>query len=544
MATAGQAGRRSLPASAVFLAAVAAYGALTALALQHGQSFAEEIAALIRSAWYVRHQVAPYTATDATGAMPLYPYALGFWQQLTGLGDITGRALSIGLGVVAGLLLFLICLRMTANSVAAAAAVLVFLGTPATAYAFATATPAALLTTLHLAALWLIVAHLGRPRIWASVAPGLVCTLMYFIRTDAFLAVIVLAPLYIAGVGRKRIAHAVVVLAAIAVLTAMVLAAFPDKLAHDAARLPLLAPWIERFAAANFSLIDRGTTGASGFSLSRLHASELLYGFVLPYAGTIVLALLLPFLAGAGLRVLWIATLYFLWLAVTHYIAGNGRIGTTDAPTFIAAGALAAGLALALTGRFARARALPATPAIIAVATVALAINMFAPAVAKDRSYKLYPSARMREPMATPERSDTIALARWIASYTSAPEPILPIYGLGRVALPAVPYAVFLADHAMPAQSLDLSGTHRVINPRLPAAGREAVQAAIEDESLWSDDTMRRWIDRDYDVILYQDDRSVDLSALRDMIAARFDAAASTTYRGQPIILYKRKASQ
>ena len=33
--------------------------------------------------------------------MPLYIYALGFWQQLAGLGDITGRALSIGLGLIA-----------------------------------------------------------------------------------------------------------------------------------------------------------------------------------------------------------------------------------------------------------------------------------------------------------------------------------------------------------------------------------------------------------------------------------------------------------
>ncbi|MGZ5787663.1 MAG: hypothetical protein ACXWJM_17255 [Ramlibacter sp.] len=523
---------------------MAAYGVLAALALQHGQAFAEEVASLIRSAWYVRHQVVPYTATDATGAMPLYPYALGFWQQLTGLGDITGRALSVGLGVVAGILLFLICLRMTANSIAAAGAVLLFLATPTTAYAFATATPAALLATLHLAGLWLVVAHLGRPRLWASAALGLVCTAMYFTRTDAFLAVIVLVPIYIAGIGRKRAMHLGVVLVTIAVLTAMLLAAFPDKLAHDAARLPILAPWIDRFVAPNFAQIDQGTTGAIGFSLSRLHANELLYGFILPYAGTIVLALLLPWLAGTGLRVLWTATLYFLWLAVTHYVAGDGRIVTTDAPTFIGAGALAAGLALALLGRSARTRNLPAAPAIIAVAVAALAANMFLPALAKDHGYKLYPSIRMREPMPTPERDDTIALARWIASYTSAPEAILPIYSLGRVALPALPYAVFLADHTMPAQGLDLPGTHRAINPRLPAPRREAVQAAIEDESLWADDTVRRWIDRDYDVILYQDDRSVDLSALRDTITARFDVAASTTYRGQAIVLYKRKASQ
>src|SRR2546423_7940731 len=105
--------------------------------------------------------------------------------------------------------------------------------------------------------------------------------------------------------------------------------------------------------------------------------------------------------------------------------------------------------------------------------------------------------------MPTPGRADTVTLARWFSSYSSTPEAVLPISGLGRVALPAMPYAVFLADHAMPPQSVDLAGTHRVINARLPAARREAVQAAIEDESLWSDDTLRRWIDRDYDVILY-----------------------------------------
>jgi hypothetical protein len=150
----------------------------------------------------------------------------------------------------------------------------------------------------------------------------------------------------------------------------------------------------------------------------------------------------------------------------------------------------------------------------------------------------------MTEHMPVAERDDTIALARWVASYANAPEAILPISSLGRTPLPGVPYAIFLAGHPMPAQSLDLAATHRILIPRLPAARREAVQAAVEDQSLWTDDTMRRWIDRDTDLILYQDDRSVDLRALRDTIAAHFDAAASTTYRGQTLILYKRKASQ
>jgi hypothetical protein len=103
---------------------------------------------------------------------------------------------------------------------------------------------------------------------------------------------------------------------------------------------------------------------------------------------------------------------------------------------------------------------------------------------------------------------------------------------------------VFLAGHLMPAQSFDPSVSHRVINPRLPAAKREQVQAAIEDESLWTDDTLRRWIERDYDVIVFQQDPSLDQAALRASIAARFDLAGTTRYREQDISLYKRKAAQ
>jgi hypothetical protein len=547
MVTASQAKQRSLPAGAVILATAAAYGVFAVFALKHGQSFAEEITGLIRSAWYTGHQVAPYTATDATDAMPLYLYLLGFWQQLVGLGDITGRALSIGFGAVAGILLFLVCLRMTANSVAAAAAAFIFLATPTTAYAFATATPAALVTTLHLAGLWLIVAHLGRPRVWASLSLGLICVVLYFIRQDAIFAIVVMVPLYIAAIGRQRWMHTAIVLATIAILSALILVGFPDKLAHDAVALPILGPVLARagLLSADLSLIAQGTvTDPLAFSFTRLHGAELLNGFLLPYAGTIVLALVLFALAGKGLRVLWIAPLYFLWLAVTHYAGAGGHITTTDAPTFVAVAALACGFALALIGRLARMHEIPPAAAVIAVAALVLAADMFAPALATEPAYRLYPTTRMSERLPVPERDDTIALARWIASYTNAPDTILPVYGLGRVPLPGVPYAVFLAGHPMPAQSLDLAATHRVVIPRLPAARREAVQAAIEDQSLWSDDTMRRWIDRDTDLILYQDDRSVDLSALRAAIAARFEAAATTTYRGQTLILYKRKASQ
>src|SRR4051812_23801504 len=178
---------RSLPASLLLLATIAVYGAVAGKVLLHGQTFTEEVTALIKSWWYVSGVVRPYTATDATWTMPGYFYVLGAWQELAGIGPLGARALSIGLGVVNGVLLFLICRRLTANTVAAAAGVFIFLATPATVFYFASATPAALASVLHLAAIWLIVAHLGRPRLWATVAMALLCVAMVLVRQNMLL---------------------------------------------------------------------------------------------------------------------------------------------------------------------------------------------------------------------------------------------------------------------------------------------------------------------------------------------------------------------
>ena len=79
-------------------------------------------------------------------------------------------------------------------------------------------------------------------------------------------------------------------------------------------------------------------------------------------------------------------------------------------------------------------------------------------------------------------------------------EPILLIHDLS-----ALPYAVFRAGHVFPVQNFNPAATHRILRPRLSATTREAVQAAVEAESLWTDDTLRRWLERDYDLVLFQD---------------------------------------
>jgi hypothetical protein len=96
----------------------------------------------------------------------------------------------------------------------------------------------------------------------------------------------------------------------------------------------------------------------------------------------------------------------------------------------------------------------------------------------------------------------------------------------------------------IPVQSLDPAGTKRVLNTKLDGAARESVQAAIEEESQWTDETLARWLGRDYDFVLFQEDRTTDQRAVIAALGNQFDVAASTVFRGSNVFLYKRKPVQ
>ena len=547
-----QASRPNSLATAVLLAGAAlAYGVIAFQALYNGHALAEEVTYLIKSWWYTNGLVAPYTATDATAKMPFYFYQLGFWQQLAGMGFVPARLTSITIGVINGALLFAICRRLTANTLVAAAAVFIFLATPSTTFSFATATPAATVSALHLAAVWLIISSLGRPRPWATAAMALLCTALYFYGQHTILGIVVLAPLYIAAIGRKRWLHVGLLLAITAGLTAVVFFSFPDKLGQYALRLPVISPMLDsiHLLAPNFTLIDKGTLGTMtmGPAFDRAAPADILDTFLLPYSGTLVLALMLFGLAGAGLRVLWIAPLYFLWLAGSHYFASLGYCEScmlSYAPYFSGLGALAAALTLAMVAHRARQNHLPAGPFVLIGATLAVALNAFAPNFAVRGNARGYPIPLMVQTQTTSEMQDIETFARWISSNATIREPILALHGLGGTKLATLPYAVFLSGHMLPPQSIDPAASRRVVNPKLSATAREAVQAAIEEESLWTDATLARWIERDYDLILFQVDKALDQRAQLATLTSRFDLAAATVYRGSAISLYKRKAVQ
>lgn len=540
-----------LPTAVLLLGATLVYGVLCFQVLFNGHTSAAEVTYLIKSWWYTSGVVAPYTATDATGQMPFYFYQLGVWQQLEGLGHIPGRLASISLGIINGLLLFDICKRISANTLVAAAAVFVFLATPATAFYFATATPTATVSALHLVAVWLIVTSLGKPRVWATVLMGALCAGLYFYHQNMILAVVVLAPLYVAAIGRKRPLHGALLLVTIAVVAAAVLFSFPEKLSEYTLRLPVVSPLLEKAGvlAPNFVLLDKGTSDAITMApaFERFAPADLLDTFLLPYSGTLILALLLLALTGAGLRVLWLAPLYFLWLAAGHYLGALGFCGRcmlSYAPYFSAIGALAGALSLAMIAHHARARGIPAGPPVLIGAVVAVALNAFAPHFALSDDARDFPIPLMTQPYAATELADIDIMARWIASNAPAREPILVLHSLGKQKLPTLPYAAFLAGHMIPVQSLNPASSKRTLSTKLSAPAREAVQAAIEEESLWSDETLSRWLDRDYDVVLFQEDKTSDQRAMIAAMSKNFDVAASTVFRGQNVFLYKRKPVQ
>lgn len=551
--SASQVLQRRAPAAILGLLAVAAYATIAVFTLFNGQTFTQEVASLVRSWWYVTGTIAPYSAADMSRDMPLYFYELGFWQLLVGPGHLAGRLPSILLGAASGVLLFSICRRLTANSVVAAAAAFIFLATPATSFFFATATSAATASALHLLAIWLIVDSMGKPRAHISVLLGLVCAALYFTRQEMFLSVIVLVPLYIAAVGRDRALQALILLGTAAIATGLVIVVFPAAFLPVALNLPLFGGMLgdAGLLGPDYALIARGTHGPGGLdaAFDAANLKGLLETFALPNAGTLLLALALFFVASGPLKVLWIAPLYFLWIALGTYATFSAAASCETCmqpatPAFIGAGALAAALTLALHGLKAKQRGSSPGALVVIGALAAVALNTLAPLAASHPAAKAFPRPMLDRLTAAPELAELPVLTRWTASQLKTKEPVLVIHGLGRSDAAALPYAVIAAGHAMPAESLDLKSTARTINQSLVGEMRESVRTAVEDAGLWNDEIMRRWIEKDYNTILLQDDPSPAVAALKKQIEAAFDPTGVTRYRGYSILMFTRKPAQ
>ncbi len=537
---------RTIGAAVLVVLGLAAYGAVAFNTLRNGRTNFEEVGYLIRSWWYTAGTVAPYTNADATWQMPLYFYLAGWWQKLVGIGHHPVRILSAALGLVGAGFLFATCRRLTGNVLASAAGVLVFLATPATAYAFSMATPAALISTLHLAAIYIVVVSLGRPRIPLTIVFALICVTIFFTRQNLFPGFIALCVLYLAAIGRQRRPHIALLIGAIVFVTGLTLLDFPGGLAAQAARLPLLAPSLSRWGVlpTDFGLIQSGTTGAATVlpEFASLQWTNLLDTLILPYAGLIVLAAAVFFVTGEALRILWIAPLYFFGLIIVHVLASASycdgcMIGYV--PYFAGVGALSAALALATLASIARQHEMKPGVIIVVGAIVGVALSALGPTLARNAAYRYFPAPQLVQPRPELELDEVDMLSRWVKETLPVREPILLIH-----ANPALPYAMFLGGATFPVQSIDPDSTKRTIRPRVTGSAREIVQAAVEAQSLWTEETQRRWLTRDYELVLLAQANDKDQAATAATLNESFDVVATHPFRGQTLTLFRRKALQ
>lgn len=527
-----------LPAAFVLLAAVAAYAAVASNAVMNARLEFEEVGFLIKAWWYISGALPPFSAADATPTMPLFPFGLGALQTQIGLEAQAARISMAVVGVLNGVLLFYLCRKLTANTLASAAAVLLFIGTPATSYSFSTVSPVALVSLLQICALWLVVLSVGRPKIWLSLAMGAVLSGLILLSIDMLIPALILLGIFMAACGKARWLHGALVVAVIAAVSAATFFVLPEQFETYIFSTPVLA-----------LLQDFAGLGAPG---QMYVASQTSYGFerilvdayegaLLPYGGTILLCLILFGLTASGPRVLWVIPIYMLLalasLVVFHAPGCEVCIATVPSQV-TAVAALGAAMSLALFARMVRQKNLAAAPVMIGGVFFALALNTFAPVLAARDALHSFPAEELKQPRPGAEQEDITTLMRFIGQNVAAgSEPALLIHKL-----PALPYAMHMAGRRFPAVSINPLGSLRNAPGALSAARREAALAAIERTGGWTGETLRRWIERDYELIIWQEGAlNIDPATLA-LLNTGFDVAATTDYRGAKLTLFKRKS--
>lgn len=529
-----------LAAAAVFYVAFGAYAVL------RGRTWSDEITYVAKSWWYVRGLVAPYSDADATWYMPLYFSLLGLVQSWFGPGLITGRILSLVMGAGSGVLLFICGRKLTGNPAAAALGVLVYALAPATAYYFATATPLAAVALLLMAGVWLTLRAPDRPPLAASAALGVLFALMFFFRQNMILAAAVLAPVYILALRERRWIHAGVLGIACAAASAVILSIFPERLAEYAVRLPGLTP-VLRFAGLlpdRFELILSSTVSplSLSFEPARISVRDIANAFLLPYAGTIAAAAAALVLARKD--PLWLlAPALFFFLAATHYLGSVGYCPTcilTYTNYFVGLGALAAGSVFAVLWMRREQRQQEPLAGVLPVCAAVILLNVFASGAARSpdpmatEGLTGFPAPMLRQTQPNSERRDMANLAREIGDALPA-TPVLVLHNL-----PSITYAVFQSGRVLPPQNLNLWQSYREIGREVAADQRPAVARALEAESLWTDDTLARWLATGYDAVVYQEGMT-PRPVLEDVLARNFDLAKRVDYRGWKVGLYVRR---
>ncbi len=523
-----------IPAIILLIAGLGAYAAVASNAIMNGHLDFEEVGFVIKSWWYITGAVEPFGNGDTATMLPGYAYALGALQKFVGLSIVNARIAMVVLGVINGGLLFYLCRKLTANTLAAAAATFIYLGTPAVSYSFSTASPNAFVAFVFLLGIWLLMLSLGRSKPPFTVLMGLVLAVLVLTSSSMWIAAALLAILLVAAVGRAHLMHAAILIATTTALIAGAIYTLPEPFTAYLLHQPP--------AAFVMNLLGTPPVGApvwAEWSMMRL-AQDAIDGVLFPYSGLIFMCVLMFGLTLSGPYILWVIPYYLAFALIGIVVLrtpGCETCATTTSTQVIALGGFATAVALAFLSRWRRQNQGARSPLMISVATIALALNCFAPALAMQDSMRFFPVEMFKQPRPAAEMQDVTALMRVIGENIPGNETVLLLHKL-----PGLPYAMHMAGRRFAAVSINPMAELRSVPANLTGAQREATLAMLERNGNWSSETLRRWIERDYDMVVLQEGLLALDEATSTALNTSFEVITTTDFRGAKLIIYKRKS--
>ncbi|WKA26974.1 hypothetical protein [Bradyrhizobium roseum] len=473
-------------------------------------TWADEAGYIIKSWWYVSGEVKPYTAEDATWYQPLLFYWLGAWQWIAGHDIVASRALSLLITSVNIALLSAFLGRLGCTIWPIALAVIVFALTEDGIFYFNSATPYTYAVCLQLIALHLLLSMDKRASYALAIGLGVVLTMIYQLRVN--LVSFIALSLAIAWVraGRDRWRVYIIASATFLVTWGTLAWLWGSRFVYVSIWVPLVTDWL-----MNAGILPRLFPNAFGFSHQVAIEQKnslielLVYAFgwemwrdwmlghhLLPMVAVVLAAIvaLLPRITNRGWIMLFVAA--YCGLLVFHHLGSQSYCPIciqSYANYFDYLGALAGGLAIhGLLRHFSfalAARGLAVVAIVAAVVTAAM------------QSWSLTGTNRLPS-----LRNSVDALPQEVSEISAMlTQSLQPGSSFGVVGLdPRIPLALARADMRFPAVSLSLGSSYRQLKPNLTAEQEAQTIKELDELSVWTDTTAKRWIESDYDWLVVQ----------------------------------------
>ena len=480
----------------ILCSAVVIYVFLSSKIALNSNTWVDEIIYLIKSWKYINFLSTPYSSEDPTWYMPFYFLQIGIWQKIFGQDILISRLLSSIIGLINGLIVFKIIIKVTGSKISGSCGTLIFFTVPSVVFYFSTVTPTSTVSLILLVSIWVIIDSFRKADNYRSIILGVLFCLMFYYRQNMILAIIFLLPLYIYSIEEKK-KQLFIILATISIFTFLL----------------ILSPI---YIYIYMHVID---------------------AFILPYLGILICCLSVLILATKKpLILLSILPLFFLFLSFTHYIGSFSYCKTCILPYtsyYASIGAICGGISISLINSSSNLKSRFKIISICLFMIIIVSVNLFSSSLASRNEYKNYPISMLQNTRKTSWQEDVLQLSEFIKQNTDQDSEVLPIHNLS-----IVPYSIFLAKRDFPHQMININHTYREID--IKRYNEYDILNALEEEGFWSNQLLNKWIKEKFNIIIFQADPRDRYSELIDDIEKDFTRKASTGFRGWNIYIYER----